>query len=167
MQTPCAGLVAQWKALQGVCKHACKTGGVNGLLELRVLGPIEVTRAGQAIAIGGAQPRLVLAMLAAWRGSVVSTERLCEELWPDDAPGDPAGALQSIVSRLRRTLRPEAEIVARPPGYGLELGEECIDADRFEGLCARGGACRRPPTRDHQPQGCARMLAWRRVPRVW
>jgi predicted ATPase/DNA-binding SARP family transcriptional activator len=110
---------------------------VDGGLELRVLGPVEVARAGQTIAIGGPKPRLVLAMLAARRGSVVSTDRLCDELWPDDAPADPGGVLQSIVSRLRRILRPDAEIVARPPGYLLEIDEERIDAGRFESLCAQ------------------------------
>ncbi len=109
---------------------------MDGCLELRVLGSIEVVRAEQTIAIGGPKPRLVLAMLAARRGSVVSTERLCEELWPDDGPVDPPGVLQSIVSRLRRTLRPEAEIVGRRPGYVLELAEDCLDASRFESLCA-------------------------------
>jgi predicted ATPase/DNA-binding SARP family transcriptional activator len=110
---------------------------MDGGLELRVLGPVEVARAGQTIAIGGPKPRLVLAMLAARRGSVVSIDRLCEELWPDDAPADPAGVLQSIVSRLRRILRPDAEIVARPPGYLLEIDEHHVDAGRFEALCAQ------------------------------
>jgi predicted ATPase/DNA-binding SARP family transcriptional activator len=117
---------------------------VDGGLELRVLGPVEVVRAGQTVATGGPKPRLVLAMLAARRGSVVSTERLCEELWPDDAPADPAGVLQSIVSRLRRILRPDAEIVARPPGYVLELAEERVDAGRFESLCAQAARASDP-----------------------
>jgi predicted ATPase/DNA-binding SARP family transcriptional activator len=118
--------------------------GMDGGLELRVLGPVEVARGGRAIAIGGPKPRLVLAMLAARRGSVVSTDRLCDELWPADAPADPAGVLQSIVSRLRRLLRPEAEIVARPPGYVLEVGAERIDAGRFEFLCAEAARANDP-----------------------
>ena len=139
---------------------------MDGGLELRVLGAIEVIRGGQTIAIGGPKPRLALAMLAARRGSVVSRERLCEELWPDDAPADPAGVLQSIVSRLRRTLRPEAEIVARPPGYVLELAEESVDAGRFEGLRAQAARAGDPRIAIEQPRGRARMLARRRFRRV-
>jgi predicted ATPase/DNA-binding SARP family transcriptional activator len=38
---------------------------------------------------------------------------------------------------LRRALRPEADIVARPPGYVLQVPDEAIDAGRFEELCKR------------------------------
>ncbi len=105
--------------------------------DLRVLGGIEVVRGREAVPIGGPKPRMVLALLAIYRGSVVSTERLCEELWGNEQPADPAGVLQSHVSRLRRVLRPEAEIAARPPGYVLELPDEMVDAGRFEALCAQ------------------------------
>src|SRR4051794_37556451 len=99
------------EALQAFCKRACKTGGVDrelgrgqlgqGDLELRVLGGIELVPGGASVPIGGPKPRLALAVLVAHRGSVVSTERLCEELWGDDAPGDPPAVLQSHLSRLR------------------------------------------------------------------
>ncbi len=104
-------------------------------LQLRVLGSVEAHRSGQLITIGGPKPRLLLAMLLAARGSVVSTDRLCEELWGDDQPAHPAAVLQSHLSRLRRVLRPDADIVARPPGYLLEIPEEQVDAARFEARC--------------------------------
>jgi predicted ATPase/DNA-binding SARP family transcriptional activator len=104
-------------------------------LHFRVLGGIRLERRGQVVPIGGPKPRLALALLAASRGSVVSTDRLCDELWGNDPPADPLGVLQSYLSRLRRALRPEAEIVARPPGYVLQVPDEAIDAGRFEQLC--------------------------------
>jgi predicted ATPase/DNA-binding SARP family transcriptional activator len=89
-------------------------------------------RAGTPVPIGGPKPRLALALLAAHRGSVVSTDRICEELWGDAAPADPPAVLQSHLSRLRRLLRPDAEIAARPPGYALEIPAEALDAATFE-----------------------------------
>ena len=113
-------------------------------LEFRVLGGIELERRGQAVPIGGPKPRLALALLAARRGSVVSTDRLCDELWGNNPPADPLGVLQSHLSRLRRALRPEAEIIARPPGYVLQVPDEMIDAGRFEQLCRRASSSSNP-----------------------
>ena len=109
-------------------------------LDFRVLGGIGIVRQGEPCAIGGPKPRLALALLAAHRGSVVSIDRLCEEMWGGSPPADPAAVLQSHLSRLRRALRPEAEILARPPGYVLQIPDEAIDAGRFESLCRRARA---------------------------
>ena len=117
---------------------------MNGGIELRVLGAIELVRAGEPVAIGGPKPRLALALLAAHRGSVVSTDRICEELWGADQPGDPPGVLQSHISRLRRILRPDAEITARPPGYVLEINDGAVDAGRFERLCTQASTASDP-----------------------
>jgi predicted ATPase/DNA-binding SARP family transcriptional activator len=113
-------------------------------LDIRVLGGIELVRQGVPIHIGGSKPRLALAVLAAHRGSVVSTDRICEELWGDNQPADPPAVLQSHLSRLRRILRPDAEIVARPPGYVLDAPPDTIDAGRFERLCERAAAASDP-----------------------
>jgi predicted ATPase/DNA-binding SARP family transcriptional activator len=113
-------------------------------LDFRVLGGIELERQGQSVPIGGPKPRLALALLATARGSVVSTDRLCDELWGINLPADPLGVLQSHLSRLRRALRPEAEIVARPPGYALLVPDEMIDAGRFEQLCKQASSSSNP-----------------------
>jgi DNA-binding SARP family transcriptional activator len=65
-------------------------------------------------------------------------------MWGLNVPADPLGVLQSHLSRLRRALRPEAEIVARPPGYVLQLPDEMIDAGRFEQLCKRASSSSNP-----------------------
>jgi predicted ATPase/DNA-binding SARP family transcriptional activator len=113
-------------------------------LDFRVLGGIEVIRRGQPVPMGGPKPRLALAVLAAHRGSVVSTDRLCDELWGSSPPADPSGVLQSHLSRLRRILRPDAEILARPPGYVLQIPDDNIDAGRFELLCKQASASSDP-----------------------
>jgi predicted ATPase len=113
-------------------------------LDIRVLGSIELARNGVLVPVGGSKPRLALAILAAHRGSVVSTDRICDELWGDLQPADPAAVLQSHLSRLRKLLRPDAGIVARPPGYMLEVSFDTVDAGRFELLCERASGASDP-----------------------
>ena len=128
-----------------------------------MLGGIELLRDGQPVPIGGPKPRLALSLLVARRGHVVSTDRLCDELWGDDPPADPPGVLQSHLSRLRRVLRPEADIVARPPGYVLEVEAEAVDAGRFELLCARATTATDPTSKVESLQealGCWRGAAF-------
>ena len=109
-------------------------------LDIRVLGNIEVRRCGVPVAIGGPKPRQLLAMLVAGHGGVVSVDRLCDELWRQQQPSDPGAVLQGNVSRLRRLLHPDARIVARPPGYALDVDECSVDAWRFEAMCAAARA---------------------------
>ena len=113
-------------------------------LDIRVLGSIELARNGVPVPVGGSKPRLALAVLAAHSGSVVSTDRICDELWGDQQPAEPPAVLQSHLSRLRRLLRPDAGIVARPPGYMLEVSRDTIDAGRFELLCERASGASDP-----------------------
>jgi predicted ATPase/DNA-binding SARP family transcriptional activator len=119
---------------------------MESALDIRVLGSIELVRHGKPIPIGGPKPRLALALLVAHLGSVVSTDRICDELWGNSQPANPAGVLQSHLSRLRRLLRPDAEIVARPPGYLLDAPPDTIDAGRFELLYERAAAASDPRT---------------------
>jgi predicted ATPase/DNA-binding SARP family transcriptional activator len=116
-------------------------------LDIRVLGNVEVRRAGALLGIGGAKPRMLLAVLVGSMGEVVSTDRLCEELWGDDQPQDPPGVLQGNISRLRRLLAPEARIAARPPGYVLEADEADVDVWRFESFCRTARLDTDPATR--------------------
>ena len=101
-------------------------------VDVRVLGNVEVRRGPESVAIGGPKPRQILAMLVAAHGAVVSTDRLEEELWGDNQPADPGAVLQSNISRLRKVLHPDAQIVSRPPGYALEIDPSAVDAWRFE-----------------------------------
>jgi len=100
-------------------------------LSLRVLGPVEAWRDDRPVAVGGQKARLLLAVLLAQYGEVVSTDRLCDAMWGDDVPPSGASTLQSHVSRLRRLLAPEATIAARPPGYVLTADDGVVDAVAF------------------------------------
>ncbi|GAA4224025.1 putative ATPase [Streptosporangium album] len=105
-----------------------------------VLGPLTVwTDAGQSVPIPGLKVRALLADLLAHEGRAVSTDRLVDDLWGEDLPGNAVAALQVRVSQLRRALE-EAEpggknlIVSRAPGYQLQVDPDAIDAMRFTRL---------------------------------
>ncbi|MFL1377787.1 MULTISPECIES: BTAD domain-containing putative transcriptional regulator [unclassified Nocardiopsis] len=111
-----------------------------------VLGPLAVwTDGGSSVRVPGAKVRALLTLLLVHRGEAVSADRLVHELW-DAPPPDPAGAVQTAVSRLRGALeRGEAGFRSRvqsgPSGYRLRVDADAVDAGRFEALVsrARGG----------------------------
>ena len=59
-------------------------------MEIRVLGPVEVSAGGRPVAIGAGKPRALLAMLAVHEGSTVSTDRLVDGLWGEEPPASAA-----------------------------------------------------------------------------
>jgi DNA-binding SARP family transcriptional activator len=126
------------------------------VIEIRVLGPLEAVVNGVRADLGGPRRRSVLARLAAERGRVVSADRLIEDMYAGEAPPRALAALQAHVSHLRRALEPGAAtrrrprrqpgpigpiraagsdaqvLVTAPPGYALRVGQESVDAWRFE-----------------------------------
>ncbi|HEY7199899.1 MAG TPA: BTAD domain-containing putative transcriptional regulator [Candidatus Dormibacteraeota bacterium] len=100
------------------------------MLDIRVLGPVQVAREGQSLAIGGRRPRTALALLAIESGRPVSLSRLTSELWGDDPPPTAASSLHVHLSTLRRTLG--ARLRTTPAGYVLDATDVEVDARRFE-----------------------------------
>jgi predicted ATPase/DNA-binding SARP family transcriptional activator len=101
-------------------------------LQVRVLGPLELERAGRRIALGSRLQRRLLTVLVAAAGRTVSTDRLIDLLWGDDPPPAARNSLQSHVARLRATLGDADLIATRPPGYALDLGRIRLDAAAFD-----------------------------------
>jgi DNA-binding SARP family transcriptional activator len=114
------------------------------VVEFRVLGPLEVRRNGESLALGCQKQRSLLAILLLDTNEVVSTDRLIDELWGDKAPETAPKAVQVHVSGLRKVLEPnrssaECELLlTRSPGYLLRLEPEQLDAARFERLASEG-----------------------------
>ncbi|WP_330437767.1 winged helix-turn-helix domain-containing protein [Micromonospora sp. NBC_00821] len=107
-------------------------------VQFGVLGPLAVTTdTGEPVVVPGTKVRALLADLLANRNQVVSADRLIDDLWGDDAPANPAGALQVRVSQLRKALN-DAEpgarelVESRPPGYLLRV--DAVDVGRFDEL---------------------------------
>ena len=110
--------------------------GGDRRLELRLLGPLDALRDGKPVALGGAKPRTLLAVLALDLGRVVSVDRIVEALWPGDTPESAPHAVQVYVSQLRKALGPV--IATRAPGYVLELPTESVDVNAFTRLADEG-----------------------------
>jgi predicted ATPase/DNA-binding SARP family transcriptional activator len=108
-------------------------------LEFRILGPVEVVRDGEQVALGAAKQRELLGILLLHAGETVAASRLIDELWEEHPPETAANTLQVYVSRLRRALG-DGVIETRPPGYALVCEPEAIDAVRFERLLRDGRA---------------------------
>ncbi|MEU3163104.1 BTAD domain-containing putative transcriptional regulator [Streptosporangium sp. NPDC006930] len=110
-----------------------------------VLGPLAVwTTAGEPVAIPGLKVRTLLADLLAHEGRPVPADRLVDDLWGDDPPGNPTGALSAKVSQLRRVLE-DAEpgcrdlVTRHPAGYVLRADTDVADFLRLLDEAALAG----------------------------
>jgi predicted ATPase/DNA-binding SARP family transcriptional activator len=77
--------------------------------------------------VAGHRMRGLLALLAGDLRSGCGKSRLVDGLWPEEPPGNPAKALQVLVSRARTQLG-SGIIASTPTGYRLTLGEDQIDS---------------------------------------
>jgi predicted ATPase/DNA-binding SARP family transcriptional activator len=115
-----------------------RTVGGTSALEVRLLGPVQVVRAGREVALGGPRQRAVLALLVLRAGQVVSVGQLAEEVWRGRPTPGAAKTLRSYVSRLRVVLEPGAVVTACGGGYVLSPGAVLVDSGRFEELASAG-----------------------------
>jgi predicted ATPase/DNA-binding SARP family transcriptional activator len=101
-------------------------------VEFRILGPLRVVDAGREVSVPGPKVRALLALLLVRAGAVVPAERLADELWGEALPADAANALQSLVSKLRRSLGETGRsLVTEFNGYRFDVAPDSIDAVRF------------------------------------
>jgi DNA-binding SARP family transcriptional activator len=107
------------------------------MLEFRILGALEASDQGRALPLGAPKQRALLAVLLLHRREIVSTDRLIDELWSGRPPDTATKTVQVYVSRLRKVLG-EQVLVTRGGGYVLEVGDDQVDADRFERLAVEG-----------------------------
>jgi DNA-binding SARP family transcriptional activator len=100
----------------------------------RLLGPLRVRDGATWSPVRAAQQRVVLAVLLAEPGQVVSSERLLAELWGDQPPKEAQSALRGYIMRLRRALGDGAasRLVTRGHGYELLVPDGEVDAAEFE-----------------------------------
>src|SRR5689334_2842869 len=98
-------------------------------LRIGLLGPLQVRdETGRPVRVGGRQLRVLLTLLALNAGRVVPAGSLAGHIWPDDPPGNPGNALQTLVSRLRAELRQGGigdVIESHPAGYRLAVPPDC------------------------------------------
>src|SRR3712207_6638736 len=73
-------------------------------LRIRLLGPLELTRAGAPIGPAGRRRRSLLARLARRATEVASTEEVVAGIWGDRPPRSATAVLQTYVSTWRKAL---------------------------------------------------------------
>jgi DNA-binding SARP family transcriptional activator len=110
----------------------------GGIMQVRLLGPLDVVVEGEPQQLSGLRRKAVLAALALHAGEVVSADRLLGAVWGDAPPPTAVNTLQSHVSSLRNILGDKDAILARPPGYVLELGADGTDVQAAERLLRHG-----------------------------
>ncbi|WP_237048505.1 AfsR/SARP family transcriptional regulator [Lentzea guizhouensis] len=98
-------------------------------MRVNVLGPLVVLGDDGPVEVRGKRLRWLLIRLAMEPGQVVSADRLVADLWPDEPPVDGVAALQSLVSRLRRSAG-AAVVSSHPRGYRLEASTDVEEFTR-------------------------------------
>ncbi|MBA2896844.1 BTAD domain-containing putative transcriptional regulator [Nonomuraea soli] len=124
-----------------------------------VLGPLAVwTDSGEEVKIPEVKVRALLAELVVNAGRVVPSDRLIDHLWPTRLPANPAGALQTRVSQLRRAIGTPL-VLSRAPGYVLDVQADAVDSLRFQSLVV---AARSAPAARERVELLTRALeSWR------
>lgn len=135
------------------------------MLEIRVLGPLEVEAGGRLVPVPRGHAQVLLVDLALHAGTTLSAGRLVDDIWGSAPPRTAAKALQVLVWDLRRRLDAQpaqaaGALATRADGYLLDLGLRSVDALGFRALAERGLAC--SPSR---PGLAGRLL--RRAERLW
>jgi DNA-binding SARP family transcriptional activator len=122
--------------------------GLLGTLQVSQTTGIALSR--NPINISAAKPRQVLAMLAANANTLVQTDQLIDELWPEGPPSTVKTIVQTYIYLLRKQLGKAQRsphgtklLVTRPGGYMLTVPCENVDISRFEQLSRRGRAASR------------------------
>jgi predicted ATPase/DNA-binding SARP family transcriptional activator len=101
-----------------------------------VLGPVTVEDpTGAPTVVPGALARAFLTALVLARGHAVATGTLIDELWGATPPKGARAALQTLVSRLRRSTA-DGLVVSTATGYALAVQADDVDLLRAERVAA-------------------------------
>ena len=97
------------------------------MLDISVLGPIEVRRNGLRVALPAGKASELLVRLAVDAGVHVRSDRLLDDLWPGEV-ATRRNTLQSKVTMLRRALGDPSVITHSDGGYQLAVDPAVVDA---------------------------------------
>jgi DNA-binding SARP family transcriptional activator len=107
------------------------------MVRYAILGPVELCDSGRRVAVSGRRQVALLASLLIDANRAVSSDRLIDALWGDQASGAALKRLQMAIVRLRRRLDREGvpgESVLRTVagGYLLAMESGELDAEMFQ-----------------------------------
>ena len=103
-------------------------------MEFGILGPLQVRGSDdRELEINGTRRRGLLLRLLVDANTVVSTDRLIDDLWEGDPPAGASQTIQSHISNLRRALGRDRIATQSKAGYRLLITEtDGLDATAFE-----------------------------------
>lgn len=137
-------------------------------MRLGILGPLLVVDdAGHEIRVAAARQRALLAALLVRANQTMSVDELAKVVWNGAPPVGAARTVRSYVMRLRQVVGPvvAARLVTRNPGYLCQVGQDELDALRFEALCQDTDAALRAGRWAAASDAAASALAlWRGTP---
>lgn len=131
---------------------------------VRLLGPVDAVSDNVPLPISGLRRKAVLAVLALHHGGIVSVDRLADAVWGGSAPATAVNTLQRHVSYLRRMFGDRTAILARRPGYLLDLGPDATDVAVARRLIEQGARCADPEQRASTLR--AALALWRDRPLI-
>lgn len=132
------------------------------VVDIRVLGPVEIRADGAEVRLGGPKQRTVLAVLAADVGKPVSVDALIEAVWEGEPTPGARSTLQTYVSNLRAEL---GEVIVREGGgYRLDLEPRLVDSIRFEQAVGRATELVKQRPAEAAQQLRAALALWRGRP---
>ncbi|WP_214324391.1 BTAD domain-containing putative transcriptional regulator [Nonomuraea sediminis] len=127
---------------------------------IRLLGPVEVERSGQAHPVRPPQVALALAALAWDVGRVVPVESLLARVWGEQVPQGARRTLYTVITRIRRdVLADDGAVVGRVGGYLLDVDESAVDVLLFRRLAEQA-----PAVQDPAPPLTEALALWRGDP---
>jgi DNA-binding SARP family transcriptional activator/tetratricopeptide (TPR) repeat protein len=114
------------------------------MMDLRLLGPVEVWTPGLLIDAGPPRQRSVLAALAVDVGRPVMVETVIDRVWGEAPPDRVRDLLYVYISRIRKMIGEAGEgtrvrLVRRSGGYALDMAPDSVDIHRFRRLKGQAG----------------------------
>jgi predicted ATPase/DNA-binding SARP family transcriptional activator len=98
------------------------------VLQIALLGPLEVNRDGQRVQVPGGKTSELLVHLALEPGVLVRADRLVDDLWAAGAVNTRRNTLQSKMAKLRRALGEPPVIASGDGGYAPAVEPSEVDA---------------------------------------
>ncbi|MFC0432948.1 BTAD domain-containing putative transcriptional regulator [Kutzneria buriramensis] len=105
-------------------------------MRFRLLGPVELVRDGEPVAVRAGKHRIVLATLLLHTGRTVGAQELIDNLWDEDPPDGARTTLRAYVMRLRQAIGVPDLITTVTDGYRVDVPPDDVDAGRFDRLLA-------------------------------
>lgn len=117
-------------------------------VEIKVLGPMEVSVTGASVMPTASKPSQLLALLALNAGRVVTATALMEEIWDFRPPRSRIPTLHTYILQVRRKfqealgvddgLTSKDILITRRAGYLLDVDPNDVDAVRYDKLSTMG-----------------------------